>query len=279
MSINNKKKKLTAALTCLMLLSQPVMEVFAGFGNVDDNHVGAWQGTRGGGVTYYTYGATIHKIDIDPETGAGSDAAPEDKSQEVLPDTQWKNPFVGSHNEYLVGNIPGLTKEQSIAWYNTYTKEGRQPAETHRDIGDFIYASWNWGGSTGVASIDFAQINWSKEAEEAVYGEGSHMYNNANNYADTEEDYPFAYEINGVLVQDDKSGVGLIGGYENDKYNPATLDWLLGTGHDDEDLDSLPAWGWGAVYTLYPGYLQGIKHNESNSIDDNVGAILYNVEP
>ena len=279
MSIN-KKKKLTAALTCLMLLSQPVMEVFAGFGNVDDNHIGVWAGVRGGGVTYATVGATIHKIDIDPVTGVGSDEPEDKKSQEVLPDTPYTgNPYVGYHNDYLVGNIPGATREQSIAWYNIYTSTGRQPAETHRDIGDFIYASWNWGGSTGVASIDFAQINWTPEAEHAVYGDDSHMWDNANNYSGSEDDYPFAYEINGVLVQDDKSGVGLIGGYENDKYNPATLDWLLGTGHDDPDLDSLPAWGWGAVYTLKPGYLQGIKHNESNSIDDNVGAILYNYEP
>lgn len=278
MSLYNKKK-LTAALTCLMLLSQPVMEVFAGFGNLDDNHIGVWQGVRGGGVTYATVGGTIHKIDIDPETGAGSDAAPEDKSQEVLSDTYRGNPYVGYHNEFLIGGIPGLTKEQSIAWYNTYTSTGRQPAETHRTIGDFLYADWTWGGSSGVSSVDFAQVNWSKDDEHAIYGDDSNMWNNAGNYAGTEADHPFAYELNGILVQDDKGGGGLLGGFQRGAY--AAWQWVLGSGSGgiESELQNLPAWGWGAVYTLKPGYLKGMTHDNSNSLDAHVGAILYNAEP
>ncbi|MBP3805471.1 MAG: hypothetical protein J6I76_16560 [Oribacterium sp.] len=274
-----KKNAVTSALTCLLMLLHTVTPAYAGFGNLDDNHIGLWQGVKGGGVTYATVGATIHKIDVDPETGMGSDEPDDKKSQEVKPDTPGENRYVGSHNDYLIGNIPGATKEQSTAWYTTYTSKGKQPAYTHRDVGDFIYANWNWqdnGG--GVSALNFAQITWPKEAEEAVYGEGSLMWMNASGIPE-DKDYPFAYELNGILVQDDKGGGGLLGGFQTGTY--AAWEWVLGSGAGDvaDQMPSIPAWGWGAVYTLKDGYLRGMKHAPGNSLDKNVGTILYNAEP
>lgn len=68
-----RKIFMSFALAVLTPVSVFAANKFSGsMGGLNNQQVGIFPTSRGGGVTYATVGATIHKIDIDPVTGGGS---------------------------------------------------------------------------------------------------------------------------------------------------------------------------------------------------------------
>ena len=262
----------------LLCLGSVVLSTSVSYADVQTFHYAP----QGQGTTYSTLGATIHKIDIDPTTGGGSQDP--DVAEHVAPDTSGNKYIVGQVNEAVVlGEDSGHTDE----WASSYRANGLvEPAYTHRDVGDFIYAKWELPTGTGVRAAKISYLNERGEysSENMWTGDLPELRSSISNVYDNwpAADTFWAFEVNGILTQCE--GSTMYGGYAPGAYDrPTTLPWLLNLqGWTYEQLPSRilnsRAWGWGSLYTYMPGYLKGVKHTMLNDGDiaDNQGIILYN---